>query len=158
MMISDLKKHGLTMRKYDRQSVQFSSVQKIIQTIDDKYYNNRSILSAPFIPKWLGIQTKVSHPRSFIIFRISSSILGLTVLRFFFIAVNTERESLKIAILSGIPHILQFSFIKPSASLIAVISPVNILTISGNRQEYSMSKLGIQYAAAFLFSHILKHL
>jgi len=27
-------------------SIQFSSVQKIIQTIDDKYYNNRSNLSA----------------------------------------------------------------------------------------------------------------
>jgi len=27
-------------------SIQFSSIQKIIQTIDDKYYNNRSNLSA----------------------------------------------------------------------------------------------------------------
>jgi len=34
------------MSKYDRHRVQFSSVQKIIQTIDDKYYNKRSNLSA----------------------------------------------------------------------------------------------------------------
>jgi len=48
MMISDLKgsKAWLNYEQYDKHSVQFSSVQKIIQTIDDKYYNNRSNLSA----------------------------------------------------------------------------------------------------------------